>query len=253
MPSMHDKVVVVTGAMRGIGFGIAQEMVDAGATVVITDLDRAGLDDAVSELGPRASGLVADVTDPIAMERTIAEVVSTHGRLDAVVANAGVGASAPLGSITEQQFDFIFGVNVKGVLFTVQAAIPHLSPGGTVVIIGSTASIRSEYGMSLYGGAKAALRQMVRTWIRELPGSGIRVNVVSPGAIDTPSLRSALAGSVGDAQVDARVAEMGAGNPIGRLGTVRDIGKSVVFLASDDSSFVTGIELFADGGMAQTG
>jgi NAD(P)-dependent dehydrogenase (short-subunit alcohol dehydrogenase family) len=129
----------------------------------------------------------------------------------------------------------------------------HLSPGGTVVIIGSTASTRSEYGMSLYGGAKAALRQMVRTWIRELQGSGIRVNVVSAGAIDTPSLRSALAGSIGEDQVEARVAEMGAGNPIGRLGTPRDIGKSVVFLASDDSSFVTGVELFTDGGMAQTG
>jgi len=253
MPSMHEKVAVVTGAMRGVGLGIAKEMHDAGATVVITDLDRAGLDDAVSELGPRAPGLIADVTDLKAMERAYEEIMRTHGRLDAVVANAGVGDSAPLGSITEQQFDFIFGVNVKGVLFTVQAALPHLSPGGTVVIIGSTASTRSEYAMSLYGGSKAALRQMVRTWIRELQGSGIRANIVSPGAINTPSLRSALAGSVGEDQVEARVAEMGAGNPIGRLGTPRDIGKAVVFLASDDSNFVTGVELFADGGMAQTG
>jgi NAD(P)-dependent dehydrogenase (short-subunit alcohol dehydrogenase family) len=250
---MKGKVAVVTGAMRGIGLGIAHEMIDAGTTVVITDLDRAGLDEAVAELGPGASGIVADVTDLAAMERACAEVVRMHGRLDAVVANAGVGDSAPLGSITERQFDFVFGVNVKGALFTVQAALPHLPPGGTAVIIGSTASTRSEYGMSLYGGSKAALRQMVRTWIRELEGSGIRVNIVSPGAVDTPSLRTALAGSLGEDRVEARVAEMGEGNPAGRLGTPRDIGKSVVFLSSDDSSFITGIELFADGGMAQTG
>jgi len=222
---MHEKVAVVTGAMRGVGLGIAKEMHDAGATVVITDLDRAGLDDAVSELGPRAPGLIADVTDLKAMERAYEEIMRTHGRLDAVVANAGVGDSAPLGSITEQQFDFIFGVNVKGVLFTVQAALPHLSPGGTVVIIGSTASTRSEYAMSLYGGSKAALRQMVRTWIRELQGSGIRANIVSPGAIDTPSLRSALAGSVGEDQVEARVAEMGAGNPLDGSGLPATSGR----------------------------
>ena len=253
MSDMKGKVAVVTGAMQGIGLGIAHEMIDAGATTVITDLDRAGLDKAVAELGPGASGMVADVTDLAAVERCYAEVVRVHGRVDAVVANAGVGDSAPLGLITERQFDFIFGVNVKGALFTVQAALPHLPPGGTAVIIGSTASTRSEYGMSLYGGSKAALRQMVRTWIRELQGTGIRVNIVSPGAIDTPSLWTALAGSLGEERVEARVAEMGEGNPVGRLGTPRDIGKSVVFLSSDDSSFITGIELFADGGMAQTG
>ena len=182
-----------------------------------------------------------------------AEVVSRHGRLDAVVANAGVGDSAPLGTITERQFDFIFGVNVKGVLFTVQAALPHLGSGGTVVIIGSTASIRARYGMGLYGGSKAAIRQFVRGWIQDVKGSGVRINVLSPGAVDTPSLRIALEGASGANQVEAKVREMGEGNPIGRLADPREMGKAAVFLTSEASSFITGVELFVDGGMAQTG
>jgi NAD(P)-dependent dehydrogenase (short-subunit alcohol dehydrogenase family) len=165
----------------------------------------------------------------------------------------GHGHSAPLGSITEEQFDFIFGVNAKGVLFTVQAALPRLAEGGTVVIIGSTASTEAEYGMSLYGGSKAAIRQFVRGWISEVKERGIRINVLSPGAIDTPSLRTALAGASGEENVEREVKRMGEGNPLGRLGDPREIGKVVVFLSSDASSFVTGVELFVDGGMAQIG
>ncbi len=251
--AMTDKVAIVTGAQRGVGYGIAQEFLAEGATVVLTDVDKAGLDEAVGTLGPNASGMVADVTSLEEMTNVYRSVVEAHGRLDAVVANAGVGDSSPLGSITEKQFDFIFGVNAKGVLFTVQAALPHLRAGGTVVVIGSTASIQALPGMSLYGGSKAAIRQFVRAWIQEVHGSGVRINVLSPGAVDTASLRIALEGSAGADQVDAEVAKMGAGNPIGRLADPRELGKAAVFLSSDASSFVTGVELFCDGGMAQTG
>jgi NAD(P)-dependent dehydrogenase (short-subunit alcohol dehydrogenase family) len=250
---LDEKVAVVTGAARGVGFGIAEEFVANGATVVLTDIEPAELDDAVAKLGRAASGYHADVTNLADMEDMYAEVVSRHGRLDAVVANAGVGDSAPLGTITERQFDFIFSVNVKGVLFTVQAALPHLGSGGTVVIIGSTASIQALYGMSLYGGSKAAIRQFVRGWIQDVKGSGVRINVLSPGAVDTPSLRIALEGASGANQVEAKVREMGDGNPIGRLADPREMGKAAVFLTSDASSFITGVELFVDGGMAQTG
>jgi NAD(P)-dependent dehydrogenase (short-subunit alcohol dehydrogenase family) len=250
---MDGRVAVVTGAGRGVGLGIAEEFVAEGATVVITDIDPDMLDDAVKTLGPKASGFKADVTSLDDMEALYREVIARHGHLDAVVANAGVGDSSPLGSATEKQFDFIFGVNAKGVLFTVQAALPMLPPGGTVVIIGSTAGIQGLPGMGLYGGSKAAVRGFVRSWIQDVKGTGIRINVLSPGAIDTPSLRIALAGASGADQVDAKVEQMGEGNPMGRLGHARELGKAAVFLSSDQSSFVTGIELFADGGMAQTG
>jgi NAD(P)-dependent dehydrogenase (short-subunit alcohol dehydrogenase family) len=251
--AMENKVAVITGGARGVGFGIAQEIIAEGGTAVIVDLNESDVDQAVAQLGERSSGLVADVTKLDAMEAMYDELISRHGHLDAVVANAGVGNSAPLGSITEEQFDFIFGVNAKGVLFTVQAALPRLAEGGTVVIIGSTASTKAEYGMSLYGGSKAAIRQFVRGWISEVKERGIRINVLSPGAIDTPSLRTALAGASGEENVEREVKRMGEGNPLGRLGDPREIGKAVVFLSSDASSFVTGVELFVDGGMAQIG
>lgn len=251
--SLDGKVAVITGGQRGVGVGIAEQMIAAGAHAVIVDMEEQSLRATVDRLGPDASYAVADVTDSDAMTAMCAQVVARHGRLDAVVANAGVGHSAPLGRITEEQFDFIYGVNVKGVLFTVQAALPHLPRDGAAVLIGSTAAIHSEYGMSLYGGSKAALRQMMRTWIREVKQTGVRINMINPGAIDTPSLRGALAGSLGEDAVEARVKEMGEGNWIGRLGLPADIGHAAVFLCSAASSFVTGIELFVDGGMAQTG
>jgi NAD(P)-dependent dehydrogenase (short-subunit alcohol dehydrogenase family) len=253
MAGMDGKVAVVTGAGRGVGFGIAQEMAAAGASVVVTDLSQEVVDAAAAQIGSGAEGLTADVTQLGSMEAMYAEVIRRHGRLDAVIANAGVGDGAPLGSITEKQFDFITGVNLKGVLFTVQAALPHLKPGGTVVIIGSTASIQAQKGMSVYGATKAGLRMFVRTWIQDVKGSGIRINLLSPGAIDTPSLRKAFADASGPENVDANVKRMGEGSPLGRLGDPREIGKAALFLASDQSSFITGVELFVDGGVAQSG
>lgn len=253
MPNMDQRVAVVTGAMRGVGFGIAQEFVEQGADVVLTDIDQKGLDDAVAQLGPKSSGIVADVTNAAQMKAVFQTVIDTHGHVDGVVANAGVGDSAPLGSITEAQFDKIYNVNVKGVLFTIQGALPHLRPGATVLAIGSTGSIQAQYGMSLYCGSKAALRGALRAWVIELKGTGVRINLLSPGAVDTPSLRLAFAGASGADQVDARIKAMGEENPLGRLVTTDDIAKAAAFLSSAASSGTTGIELFVDGGVAQTG
>ncbi|MEU4349839.1 SDR family oxidoreductase [Streptomyces sp. NPDC023838] len=249
--SLVEKVAVVTGGASGVGLGIAQEFVANGARVVITDLHQEALDEAVAAIGPNCSGIVADVTKLADMEAAYRQVKESHGRLDAVVANAGIGAHAPLGAITEEQFDRTFNVNAKGVLFTVQPALALLPPGGTVVIIGSTASIQPPRGMSLYGGSKAAVRNFIRAWIQDTKGSGIRMNILSPGAVDTDSLRSALAMAQGADHVDTAVKTMGEGNPTGRIADPREMGKAAVFLSSDASSFITGVELFADGGMAQ--
>lgn len=250
---LDGKVAVITGGAQGVGLGVAHEFVEYGAKVVIVDINEATLAEASALLGPEVMARCVDVTELDQMQALYAEIIATHGRLDAVVANVGAGNSNPVQSITEDQVDFVFGVNVKGVLFTVQPALDLMGNGGTVVIIGSTASIQPPTGMSLYGGAKAALRTMVRAWIQEVKGKGIRINVLSPGAVDTPSLRSALADASGADAVDGLVAKMGEGNPLGRLADPREMGTAVVFLSSNASSFITGVELFADGGMAQTG
>ena len=250
---LDGKVAVITGGAQGVGFGIAQEFVEYGATVIIADINAETLKRAGAALGPNVTTVVVDVTDLDQVQAMYDDIFATHGRLDAVVANVGAGDSNGVQSITEKQFDFVFGVNVKGVVFTVQPAIGLMKDGGTIVIIGSTASIQPPTGMSLYGGAKAALRNMVRAWIQEVKGTGIRINVLSPGAVDTSSLRSALADASGADQVDALVTKMGEGNPLGRLAQPRELGTAAVFLSSEASSFITGVELFADGGMAQTG
>jgi NAD(P)-dependent dehydrogenase (short-subunit alcohol dehydrogenase family) len=250
---LEDKVSVITGGARGVGFGIAQEFLANGATVIVTDLEQDSLDAATAKLGGESSGIVANVSNQQEVQTMYDQVIDRYGQLDAVVANAGVGDGNPLGAIREEQFDHIFNVNAKGVLFTVQGALRHLRAGSTVVIIGSTASIQALPGMSMYCGSKAAVRSFVQAWIQDIKGTGIRINVLSPGAVDTPSLRIALEGASGADKVAAAVQEMGEGNPIGRLADPREIGKAAVFLSSDASSFITGVELFVDGGMAQTG
>ncbi len=251
--SMTGKVAVITGGGRGVGEGIARRFLAEGATVVVTDIDDELVAHANEMLGENGFALRADVTDLVQMQSVYRTVADRYGKVDTVVANAGVGDSAKLGSITEAQFDFIYGVNVKGVLFTVQAALPYLGDGGTVIVIGSTASIQAVDAMSLYGGSKAALRAMVRCWIKDVAHTGVRINMLSLGAVDTPSLRNALAGASGADAVERLVAQMGDGNPLGRLAQPDEIGQAAVFLSTDASSFVTGVELFADGGMAQTG
>jgi NAD(P)-dependent dehydrogenase (short-subunit alcohol dehydrogenase family) len=248
---LQGKVAVITGGGQGVGFGIAEEFIAQGARVAITGLDPDHISASAVALGKSAIGIVADVRDEAAMTEAYREIVERLGGVDIVIANAVVGDSNPLGRITEKQFTNIFDTNVKGVLFTVQPAIAHMTRGGSIVIVSSTASVKGGEGMSLYGGAKAALRSMIRSWVLELRGTGIRVNVLTSGAVDTPSLRSALAGAIGEEHVDNAVKDMGEGSPLGRLLRPREIGTAIAFLASDASSAITGAELFADGGLAQ--
>ena len=251
--ALAGRVAVLTGGAGGVAAGITEEFTARGATVVLTGRNQASLDEAAGRYGPNCIGMAADVTREEEMAAVYERVVERFGRLDIVIANAVIGDSNSLGRISEAQFDRVFGVNVKGVLFTVQPALRHLPNDGSIVIIGSTASIQPPVGMSLYGGAKAALRAMIRAWIQEVKGTGVRINILSLGAVDTPSLRTALADAGGADNVDASIDRMGAGTPLGRLLQPREAGASVAFLASSASSAVTGVELFADGGMAQTG
>jgi NAD(P)-dependent dehydrogenase (short-subunit alcohol dehydrogenase family) len=247
--SLEGKVAVVTGAAGGIGFAIAEEFVRQGASVVVADLQKEQVEKAVATLGSKSFGIVADVSKLSDMEALYREVKSRYGRLDAVVANAGIGDHAALGSITEKQFDRTFGVNVKGVLFTVQPALPVLQKGGAVVIIGSTASECPPPGMSLYGAAKGAVRNLVRSWVFDIKGSGIRMNVLSPGTVDTQSLRTAMTNALGAERATVAVDAISARSPSQRIGAPREIGAVAAFLCSDAASYVNGVELFADGGL----
>jgi NAD(P)-dependent dehydrogenase (short-subunit alcohol dehydrogenase family) len=250
--SLEGKVAVITGGTQGIGLAIAKEFVGNGATVVVTGRDQGRLDKAVAQIGPNASGVRADAGSPAAMDAMLKDVRSRHGRLDAVVANAAIADDhAPLGKITEEQFDRMIGTNLKGVLFAVQSAVPLMSSGGSIILIGSTASVAPPAGMSIYGAIKAAFHGMVRALIQDVKGTGVRINVLSPGAIDTPSLRKALGTAAGADRVDGLVQSMAQRSPIGRIGEAREIGQVAVFLASDAASYVNGVELFADGGLTQ--
>lgn len=242
----QDKVVLVTGGSSGLGLAIAQELAGQGATVVITGRRREQLDEALSKLGKRASAVVADVSVIADLVVLFDAIKARHGRLDVLVANAGMGEIAPLGSITEAYFDRVVSTNVKGVTFTVQGALPLMGKGSSIVIIGSTASINPGPGLSVYGATKAALRAMVRSWILDIKGSGVRINLLSPGPVNTPSLHNVLGENA--QQVIAALSEK---STLGRIGEAREIGAAVAFLASDGASYINGIELFADGGASQ--
>lgn len=244
--SQPEKVAVVTGGGSGIGFAIARRMIEAGYRVIITGRRRETLDLAVTELGSHAEGIVADVTCPESLESLFASVRDRHRKLDLLVANAGLGIHAPLGNITEADFDRQFDTNVKGILFTVQAALPLLGQGASVVIVGSSASVDPGPTMSVYGATKAAVRNLVRSWMGDLKGSGIRVNIVSPGPTNTPSLRDAF----GD-HAEEGLAFLTDKSPIGRIGEPQEVAEVAAFLASDAASYVNGVELFADGGASQ--
>lgn len=242
----QDKVVLVTGGSSGLGLAIAQELAGQGATVVITGRRQKQLDEALSELGERASAMVADVSVIADLAVLFDAIKSRHGRIDVLVANAGMGEIAPLGSITEAYFDRVFSTNVKGVTFTVQAALPLMGNGSSIVIIGSTSSINPGPGLSVYGATKAALRALVRSWILDIKGSGVRINLLSPGPVNTPSLHNVLGENA--QQVIAALSER---STLGRIGEAHEIGEAALFLASDASSYINGIELFADGGASQ--
>lgn len=245
--SFENKIALVTGGSSGIGFGIARHLLDEGAKVVVTGRDIAKLDKAVQALGPNASGLVVDFTKKTDIDALYQTIQRDAGRLDLVVANAGAGTILPLGEITEQQVDQTLGANVKGVIFTVQGALPLMPSGGAIVIIGSTASMNPPAGMSVYGASKAAVRALVRAWIQEIRGSGVRINVVSPGPVRTEGLDNFFPPE----QADTAFASLAEQSMVGRIGVPQDIAHTVAFLASDAAAYINGVELFVDGGASQ--
>ena len=246
---LEGKVAVVTGGSTGIGFAIAQRFVREGATVYITGRRQAELDAAVDNIGAGAYGAQVDSADPAQLAALFSRVKEAHGALDVLVANAGGGSLMPLGEITEEHFDDTFSRNVKGTLFTVQAALPLLGKGSSVILTGSTAASGGTANFSVYAASKAAVRAFARNWILDLKGRDIRINTLSPGPIQTPGLVELV--GTDPAQQQGFLDHLASQIPMGRVGQPDEIAKAAVFLASDDASFVTGIELFVDGGIRQ--
>jgi NAD(P)-dependent dehydrogenase (short-subunit alcohol dehydrogenase family) len=248
MSKLSGKIALITGGTSGIGLATAQRFVNEGAYVFITGRDQSRLDEAIKKIGSNVTGVQGDVANLKDLDRLIAQIQKEKGKLDIVFANAGIAKYAPFGAIDEEHFDSIFNTNVKGLLFTVQKALPLLPDGASVILNGSIVGSKGLLTNSIYSATKAAVRSFARTWTTDLKARHIRVNVVSPGPIDTEGLRELFGSSDVGKQ---RLANINSLVPMGRLGTADEIAKAVVFLASDDSSFVTGIELFVDGGTAQ--
>jgi NAD(P)-dependent dehydrogenase (short-subunit alcohol dehydrogenase family) len=246
MAKLDGKVAVVTGGSSGIGFGATKRLVADGAYVFITGRRKSELDAAVAKIGRNVTGVQGDVSKLADLDRLFATVKELKGRIDILFANAGIAEAAPLGDITEEQFDRHFGANVKGALFTVQKALPFLRDGASVILTSSIVGSKGNANLSVYSATKAALRSFARTWTTDLKDRKIRVNVISPGAIDTEGLRG-LRHTDAEGLNRLFVDKI----PLGRLGKPEDIASAVSFLASDDSSYITGIELFVDGGIAQ--
>jgi len=245
---LDGKIALVTGGSSGIGLASAKRFVREGADVIITGRRERELADAVKAIGQNVTGIKADMSKGGDLDRLFKEIREKKQRLDVVFANAGVAKYAALGSITEEFFDSIFDINVKGVLFTVQQALPLMPDGSSIVLNASIVAAKGLPQNSVYSASKAAVRSFARTWATDLKARRIRVNVVSPGTTDTPGLSELLASSEVGQQ---RLKMIPTIVPLGRLGTPDEIAKAVVFLASDDSSYITGIELFVDGGLAQ--
>ncbi len=248
MKRLEGKVAVVTGGNSGIGLATARRFAEEGAHVFITGRRQAELDAAVKQIGKQATGVQGDVGSLRDLDRLYAEVKRQHGRIDILFANAGTAELAPLGAITEEHFDRIFGVNVKGLLFTVQKALPLFRDSGSIILNASIVASKGMEAFSVYSATKAAVRSFARTWTVDLKGRGIRVNAISPGPIDTPGYNNL--GLTGE-QIEEFKKNIVATVPMGRMGDPDEIAKAALFLASDDSSYVTGVELFVDGGMAQ--
>ncbi|WP_046226147.1 SDR family NAD(P)-dependent oxidoreductase [Paenibacillus dauci] len=247
MKKFEGKVAVITGGTSGIGLATAQRFVAEGAYVFITGRRQSELDAAVNLIGDQVTGVQGDVSNLQDLDRLFDMVKQQKGHLDILFANAGIGSILPLGQITEEQYSKTFDVNVKGTLFTVQKALP-LFPNkiGSIILTGSTAGTIGDPGFSVYGGTKAALRQMARNWIIDLKDTDIRLNVVSPGMIHTPAYDELFGEALDQVLKSAETTV-----PLGRLGKTEEIASAVMFLASEESSYVNGIELFVDGGVAQ--
>jgi NAD(P)-dependent dehydrogenase (short-subunit alcohol dehydrogenase family) len=248
MGKLDGKIALITGGNSGIGLATAKRFVKEGAYVFITGRRQANLDEAVKKVGSNVTGVQGDVANNSDLDRLFAQIKKEKGKLDIVFANAGIATYAPLGSIDEEHFDSIFNANVRGMLFTVQKALPLLPEGASIILNASIVGSKGFAANSVYSATKAAVRSFARTWTTDLKDRHIRVNAISPGPIDTEGLRG-LVGS--DEAGKERLKGLGSMVPLGRLGTGDEIAKVAVFLASDDSSFVTGTELFVDGGFAQ--
>ncbi|CAN5611736.1 SDR family oxidoreductase [soil metagenome] len=246
---LAGKIALITGGSSGLGLATAKRFLSEGARVIVTGRRANELEAAVKELGSHAFGVSGDVSSLSDLDKLYDTIRKEHGRIDILFANAGGGAFVPLGEITEEHFDKYFGINVKGTLFTVQKALPLMTAGGSIVLNGSMVSVKGLPAFSVYAATKAALRSFARTWAVDLKGRNIRVNVVSPGTVVTPSYKSEL--GLTDEQIKEFIAQAAATTPLGRPGTPDEIAKAVLFLASDDSSYITGTELFVDGGAAQ--
>jgi NAD(P)-dependent dehydrogenase (short-subunit alcohol dehydrogenase family) len=248
MSKLEGKVAVITGGNSGIGLATAQRFVSDGAYVFITGRRQSELDAAVKQIGKNVSSVQGDVSNLADLDRLYATVKEQKGHIDVLFANAGVGELVPLEAITEAHFDKIFGINVKGLLFTVQKALPLFQDGGSIILNASIAASKGIEASSVYNATKAAIRSFVRTWTVELKQRKIRVNAISPGMIDTPGLNG-LAESQEELEQFKTI--FVSTIPMGRTGSPDEVAKAASFLASDDSSYVTGIELFVDGGVAQ--
>src|SRR6201984_3313466 len=248
MPRLDGKVSLVTGGTSGIGLAAANALAKEGAHVYITGRREPELRTAVQHIGRNATGVRGDVSNGGDLDRLFAQIRDEKGRLDVLFANAGVAKYAALGSITEELFDAIFNVNVKGVLFTAQKALPLMPEGASIILNASVVGSKGLSSNSVYSATKAAIRSFARTWTTDLKDRGIRVNAISPGTIDTPGLKDLLASGEAGEQRRKMVATA---IPLGRFGRPDEIANAVVFLASDESSYITGTELFVDGGFAQ--
>jgi hypothetical protein len=246
---LEGKVALITGGTTGIGLATAKRFATEGAQVFVTGRRQAELNAAVAAIGPKATSVQADSANLSDLNRLYECVKTEAGRIDVLFVNAGGGSMLPLGSITEEQYDDTFGRNVKGVLFTVQKALPLLVDGGSVILTASNVSIKGTPAFSVYSASKAAVRNFARSWTLDLKSRGIRVNVISPGPIKTPGLVD-LAGP-DTAQQQGLLDYMASTVPLGRVGSPEDVAGAAVFLASSDASFIAGTELFVDGGQAQ--
>jgi NAD(P)-dependent dehydrogenase (short-subunit alcohol dehydrogenase family) len=245
---LEGKVALITGGNSGIGLATAKQFVNEGAYVFITGRREAELAAAKKQIGKNVTAIQGDVSNLDDLDRLFVQIKKEKGKIDIVFANAGVARYAPLGTITEDFFDSIFDINVKGVLFTVQKSLPLLRDGGSIILNASIVATKGLSSNSVYSATKAAVRSFARTWTTDLKDRRIRVNAISPGPIDTPGLSELLASSETGQQRKKMISTT---VPLGRFGRPEEIAKAVVFLASDDASYITGIELFVDGGFAQ--
>jgi len=248
MAKLDGKVSLVTGGTSGIGLAAANALAREGSHVYITGRRERELATAVQQIGSNVTGVQGEVSNAQDLDRLFAQIRGEKGKLDILFANAGIAKYAALGDITEELYDSIFNVNVKGVLFTVQKALPLMPDGASIILNASVVGSKGLSANSVYSATKASIRSFARTWTTDLKHRRIRVNAISPGTIDTPGLNELLASSEVGEQRRKMISNA---IPLGRFGTPAEVAKAVVFLASDDGSYVTGTELFVDGGFAQ--